>query len=213
MPQINTAFILLAAGSARRMNEEKLLMRFGGKTPIEYCAEAIAGCKTAFSDIIVAVSPATKSEAERVFSNGKIIFGGSERSESVRNALSAIDNADIVVIHDAARCLVTPEIIDESVAAALCHGSGVAAVLARDTIWYDGSTIDRSKAMLAQTPQTFLFERIKRAYDNNVNFTDDCSMYKAAGYEPFFSAGGILNQKLTYQEDIPFFEAVLGARE
>ncbi len=206
------ALVLLAAGSASRMGEEKLLMRFGGKTPIAHCAAAIAACETRFCETVLTVSAATKEEAARSFPYAKLVRGGKTRGESVKNALFSIEEAQVVVIHDVARCLVTPSIIDESVRAAFLHGSGVAAIPARDTIWYAGETMDRSKALLAQTPQSFLFERIRAAYKDFSDATDDCGLYKAAGYEPFFCAGALQNQKLTFPEDIPFFAAILGEK-
>ncbi len=194
------------------MGEEKLLMRFGGKTPIAYCAEAISKCQTEFSQKIVAVSDSTRAEAKSAFLDAVIVDGGATRGLSVKYALDAVADADIVVIHDAARCMVTSAIIDQSVQSAMLYGCGVAAVMARDTIWYEGKTIERNKVMLAQTPQTFSFARIKKAYKNGESYTDDCSLYQAAGYTPYFSEGSLQNQKLTYPQDIPFFETVLGER-
>lgn len=210
------AFILLAAGSARRMGREKLLIPLKGKTPLAHCAAALARCKTRFLKLVVAVGPATEAEAARLFPEAVLVRGGSTRTESVRNALNALDPARVraVAIHDAARCLVTPEIIDESIRTALLHGSGIAAIPARDALWRGTEILPREGVWLAQTPQSFDFARIYGAYARcGKAAADDAAVYAAAGYTPCFSKGAFINQKLTYPEDIPIFEALLGGRE
>ncbi|MDO5112600.1 MAG: IspD/TarI family cytidylyltransferase [Clostridia bacterium] len=204
--------LLLAAGSASRMGEEKLLMRFGGKTPIAHCAAAFASCETRFDAVAVTVSDSTRAEAESAFPAAVLVAGGESRTASVRNGLGVLADVDIVVIHDAARCLVTKEIIDASVQSAIEHGSGVAAIPARDTVRFCGEVIERENVMLAQTPQTFAFARIKAAYAHGFAATDDAAHYAMAGYDVCFSPGSIQNQKLTVPGDIPFFAAFLGER-
>lgn len=210
--RIKAAFILLAAGSARRMGKEKLLLPLAGKTPVALCAAAIAQAQTEFTQIVVAVSPATEAEARGAFPQATLVNGGKTRVLSVKNALAAVKGADYVAIHDAARCLVTPRVIDASMDAAIAYGSGIAAIKARDTVRFDGTAIDREKVMLAQTPQSFALDRIMRAYGiaDDDEATDDCTLYERAGYTPYFSEGELQNQKLTYPQDIGFFEAVIG---
>ena len=100
-PMYKVGLLLLAAGSASRMGEEKLMMRFGGKTPIAHCAAAFAACKTQFASIAVTASSATMAEAKTAFPGAQVIAGGESRSASVRFGLEALQNVDIVVIHDA----------------------------------------------------------------------------------------------------------------
>ncbi len=204
--------LLLAAGSASRMGEEKLLMRFGGKTPIAHCAAAFAGCDTQFAAVVVTVSPSTREEAASAFPSALLVSGGESRTASVRNGLAALAGVDVVVIHDAARCLVPKVVIDASVHSARAYGSGVAAISARDTVRLCGRVIQREDVLLAQTPQSFDFARIKEAYARGFAATDDAAHYAMAGYDVCFSLGAIQNQKLTMPEDIPFFSAFLGER-
>lgn len=204
--------LLLAAGSATRMGEEKLLMRFGGKTPIAHCAAAFAACDTRFFSTVITVSANTRAAAEAAFPAAAVTAGGESRTASVRKGLAALKDVDVVVIHDAARCLVTPDVIDASVRCAIDHGSGVAAIPARDTVRFRGGVIDRNDVMLAQTPQTFVFEAIRAAYARGFEATDDAAHYAMAGNTVCFSPGSIRNQKLTTPDDIPFFEAFLGER-
>ncbi|MEG1547920.1 MAG: 2-C-methyl-D-erythritol 2,4-cyclodiphosphate synthase [Clostridia bacterium] len=205
--------ILLAAGASERMGEDKLCMRFNGKTPLERCMEALHGCKHSFESILVAVSELTREAAEAlaaVNDNICIVAGGAQRGDSVYNALKAM-KADIVVIHDAARCLVTPEIIDASIDEAIRSGSGIVGVYSRDTIRRNGAILPRDEIFLTQTPQTFMYERILKSYENarleHYYATDDCALYERAGYTPSFVVGSIMNQKLTGRGDIAFFTA------
>lgn len=217
----DTAAVLLAAGSSRRMGMDKLQLCFGGKTPIEHSFAALAAAGV--NRICIAVSDATKAQADEIAKAANIpvtvVKGGSTRGESVYNALRALNGADIVVIHDAARCLVTPALIRESIISAMRFGSGIAALPARDTVWRRGDSVPlkREELLLAQTPQTFCYGLIMQAYHNAFNSkalgeaTDDCVLFIQNGNTPHFIEGNIMNQKFTRPEDMPLFAAQLGA--
>ena len=124
--------------------------------------------------------------------------------------------AGIAAIHDAARCLVPPAVIDAAVCGAREHGCGVAAIPMRDTVRdAKGTLLPRETLFLMQTPQAFDFARILAAYEaaeaGGFQATDDCAVYAAAGYALHFTEGSIMNQKLTYRQDLPFFRAACGA--
>ena len=219
---MNVACVLLAAGSSQRMGENKLGFSFQGQTPLEICAEAFFAAEKALYKMAVAVSQKTRPQGERLRTRyGErvvLVEGGATRTESVYNALLALQGADVVAIHDAARCLVSPAVIAESIKSAIACGSGVAGIPARDTVRLAGTGIlDRSKIMLAQTPQSFLYERILQAYNNafesGFEATDDLALYERMGYTGVFTEGSIINQKLTYPSDVPMFEAALGAAQ
>ena len=214
---VSVCAVLLAAGASLRMGENKLLIRFGGKTPIKMCLAAFDGCKTRFDRIVIAVSDDTRQVAEDCAAGRTdviIVQGGAERGDSVYNALCALAGADVIAIHDAARCLVTPEIIDKSVSSALEHGSGIAGMYCRDTLRMDGALLPRERVFVTQTPQTFDYALIRSAYETarqeGYSATDDCALYEHAGHMPAFVSGGLINQKLTGREDIPFFAAAGG---
>ncbi len=211
--------ILLAAGNSTRMGTNKLALRIGGETPIERCFDAISRSSFAFSSVLVTVSELTQGDVAALCACGKYNFpikpisGGTTRGGSVYNALRALDaDTDVVVIHDAARCLVTADIIDKSIESALAFGSGIVGVMARDTIRnISGELLDRNELFITQTPQTFRFSRILSAYasaaETGLCDTDDCAVYERAGFKASFVDGGIMNQKLTCASDLPFFEA------
>jgi 2-C-methyl-D-erythritol 4-phosphate cytidylyltransferase / 2-C-methyl-D-erythritol 2,4-cyclodiphosphate synthase len=201
--------ILLCAGGSTRMGFDKLLTLIAGKTAIERSMTALV--RGGAEEIVFAVSPATRSFVEALVCPvpSRIVEGGETRAQSVKHALDAIETADIVAIHDAARCMVSPETVRESIVSAEQFGSGVVAGKVTDTIVQlsGGAVIplDRSRLIRMQTPQTFRFARIKQAYETGdlSSVTDDCALYIAAGYEPkfVFTEGEAANQKLTTGED------------
>ena len=149
--------------------------------------------------------------------------GGATRAASVLNGLKAMlavaSPGDWVLVHDAARCLITPEQIMSLVAA--CSQDAVGGLLAQplpDTLKQasDGrvsATIDRSDKWLAQTPQMFrigaLIDALERAGDA---VTDEASAMEALGHRPLLVPGSAQNFKVTYPEDFALAEAVLASR-
>ena len=201
--------ILLCAGGSTRMGFDKLLTPIAGKTAIERSMEALilGGAE----EIVFTVSPATQPFVESLACPvpRRIVPGGDTRAQSVKNALLAIKQADIVAIHDAARCMVSPETVRESIRSAALYGSGVVAGRVTDTIMQlDGGRVcplERNKLIRMQTPQTFQYNLIRRAYETGdlSAVTDDCALYIAAGLEPRFvyTEGEAANRKLTTGED------------
>jgi 2-C-methyl-D-erythritol 4-phosphate cytidylyltransferase/2-C-methyl-D-erythritol 2,4-cyclodiphosphate synthase len=201
--------ILLCAGGSTRMGFDKLLTPIAGKTAIERSLAALISGGA--EEIVFTVSLATREFVESLACPvpNRIVDGGETRAESVKYALDCIERADIVAIHDAARCMVSPETVRESILSAKEFGSGVVAGKVTDTIvQLDESgvtTLDRDRLIRMQTPQTFRFDQIKHAYDTGdlTSVTDDCALYIAAGYEPrfVFTEGEAANQKLTTGAD------------
>ncbi|MDO4492679.1 MAG: 2-C-methyl-D-erythritol 2,4-cyclodiphosphate synthase [Clostridia bacterium] len=200
--------ILLCAGGSTRMGFDKLMTPVSGKCAIARSAEAlIAGGVT---EIVFAVSERTRAfcEALPLSVPKTLVQGGAERRDSVRNAIAAA-TGDILVIHDAARCLVSPAIVRSSIASAEQYGNGVVALSVTDTVFLseDGklTRLPREKLLRMQTPQTFRKAEIAEAYRNTApeaaEATDDCTLYALAGYVPHFVAGSEDNFKLTTPAD------------
>lgn len=207
------AAALLAAGSSCRMGCNKMTMHICGEsTTLELSVKALLGAGV--SDIVIACSEATRAEAERLSAlyGLRVAEGGATRGESVYNALSVMQ-CDIAVIHDGARCLVTPGIILDSIATAASCGSGIASLPARDAMRGPDGMLDRSGVMIVQTPQSFDYTRIWKAYcaakERGFDAVDDSAVYEAMWGAPGFSNGSLQNQKLTYREDEGFFRAAL----
>ena len=150
--------------------------------------------------------------------------GGSTRASSVLNGLDFLLQQgavarDWVLVHDAARCLITPGQIDALIDA--CVTDEVGGLLAHplsDTLKTEvggrvSLTLDRSDKWLAQTPQMFrigmLMDALKQAGDK---VTDESSAMEALGFQPMLVPGSAQNFKVTYPEDFALAAAVLSAR-
>ena len=150
----------------------------------------------------------------------QIVEGGSERQYSIANALKSLpDNCDVVLVHDAARPLITVETIEEVVNAARTYGGAIAAVPEKNTIKViddDGFVVDtppRAKLVSVQTPQGFRREIIVKAYEqaerDNFLGTDDSSLVERLGCKVKIVKSDYKNIKITTPEDILIAEAFL----
>lgn len=150
--------------------------------------------------------------------------GGDTRAASVSNGLAALRNlgaqdSDWVLVHDAARCLVTPQQIGRLVEdCAQDEVGGLLALKLPDTLKQEqggrvAATLDRGDKWLAQTPQMFRLGLLQRALQTaGVQVTDESSAIEALGLAPRLVNGSAQNFKVTYPEDFALAEAVLEAR-
>jgi 2-C-methyl-D-erythritol 4-phosphate cytidylyltransferase len=145
----------------------------------------------------------------------QLVKGGKTRFESVKNGLRSIENEGLVAIHDGVRPFVTSQLIDQCYKSADEYGSGVAAVIPKDSIREltesGNRTVDRHQYRLIQTPQTFEVSIIKQAYlsADNTGFTDDASVAENAGIVISLVDGDYSNIKITTPEDIKIAQALL----
>ncbi len=154
-----------------------------------------------------------------------IVGGGAHRQDSVRNGLDALAKLNAtcrwVMIHDGARPLVTPLILQEGLHAAQQHQASVAAVPVKDTIKHvqDSkivATIDRTQLWTVQTPQVFAFPLIHQAHhllSTQEKATDDATLLERLGHTVSIFAGSYTNIKITTPEDIVFAEVLLAKEE
>jgi len=151
----------------------------------------------------------------------QIVAGGEQRQESVFRGIEACDqNAAYYAIHDGARPLVSAQIIDDCIAAAIEHGAAAAGVPVKDTIkvaspdGFISSTPDRSRLFAIQTPQIFEAKLYRRAMSEarreNRVYTDDCQLVEHTGRPVFISPGDYTNIKITTPEDLAVAEALVG---
>jgi 2-C-methyl-D-erythritol 4-phosphate cytidylyltransferase len=154
----------------------------------------------------------------------ELIIGGSSRQESVYNGLQALPTeAQQVLIHDGARCLVTPDLLN-SCAQAIAHCPGlIAAVPVKDTIKVvddNGiiqSTPDRRNLWAAQTPQGFNVNLLKQCHAEGMRqgweVTDDAALFEKCGLEVQIVEGEETNLKVTTPQDLAIAEFILNSRE
>lgn len=183
----------------------------------------------AVDEIVLVVNQDEMDQASRLVDEHEIskvshvIPGGEIRQDSVRNGLTCISpSAEIVAIHDAARPLVTQEIILASIEAARENGAAIAAVPVVDTIKssldcrFVSGTPDRSQLYSVQTPQTFerrlIESAYERAYADCFVGTDDASLVERLGESVVIVSGSYDNIKVTTPPDVATAEAVLAAR-
>lgn len=155
----------------------------------------------------------------------EFVVGGEHRQQSVQHALKAITAApdDIVLVHDAVRPLVTSEIIDDVIEAARRYGAAIAGLPAVDTVKQvertaEGAiiktTIPRAGVVLAQTPQGFRYDVIKKAFDeataDGFMGTDEASLVERSGHEVAVVMGSPRNIKITTPGDMELAEFYLG---
>ena len=167
-------------------------------------------------DGVLATHPQPVFEAVRT--------GGATRAESVLAGLRELvkqgaHDTDWVLVHDAARCLVTPEQINALIDA--CQDDAVGGLLAHklaDTLKAEANgrvaqTVDRSDKWLAQTPQMFRLGVLLKALEQaGAAVTDESSAIEAMGFKPLLVSGNAQNFKVTYPEDFALAAAILNSR-
>lgn len=146
----------------------------------------------------------------------KVVEGGANRFESVRNALFSITETDcLVAVHDGARPLVSDEVISTSFNTAESCGTAIPVVPVTDSIRLldrNGShSVNRDSLVAVQTPQTFRIEILKDAYStaNSPLFTDDASVVEFRGTSVNLYPGDERNIKITHPMDIKTAEWIL----
>lgn len=198
-----------------------------GQPMVQHTLQAFAAVKRIGSCVVV-VAPEDAFFEGQCDSGFQVVpCGGATRAASVLNGLHHLaargaEPDDWVLVHDAARCLVTPELIDRLIDA--CHCDPVGGLLAQpvpDTLKQGrdervSATVDRSDKWLAQTPQMFrlgaLTQALLMAQTLGEPVTDEASAMEAAGLAPQLVRGSAHNFKVTYPEDFELAEALIKAR-
>ena len=204
--------IVPAGGSGERLGAErpKAFVVCAGRPLLEWSVEVLS----AVCDRVIVAVPAGHEGPGWV-------EGGASRSASVRNALSAAPEARTVVVHDAARPLVTRELVESCLAALMGVDGVTAAAPVTDTIkqaYPDGTverTLDRSRLWAVQTPQVFRADALRRALEVSDEVlaaaTDDASLVEAAGGSVRVVESPAENFKVTSHRDLEVAERILGS--
>lgn len=209
--------IIPAGGTSSRFGKNnKLLEKIGEKEVIKYTVEAFE--KSNIDEIIICANISIIEDLQRILSDCKkvrIIEGGASRQESVFNGIKACE-CDYVLIHDAARPMITTDLINTAIDEVVFKNALTVATKTIDTIKevVDGKivkTIDRSKLYNTQTPQAFKYNLIKDAHEklSGQNFTDDAGMLEALGETVYILNGSYKNIKITTQNDIDIAKVYL----
>ncbi|MBQ9938316.1 MAG: 2-C-methyl-D-erythritol 4-phosphate cytidylyltransferase [Oscillospiraceae bacterium] len=221
--------IIAAAGSSRRMGDDKLLIPIEGVPTVVMSVAAFENCPD-INEMVIVTRAEKISVFEKLFSEAgfskpiKLVEGADTRQGSVINGLAAVsENSDYIAIHDGARPLVTPAQISACIASAVKYGAAALGSKVKDTIKQVDSdniiekTIDRSLLWAVHTPQIFeakLYRKaMQNAADNGKDYTDDCQLVEAVGQRVYMEFDGYENLKLTTPEDVLIAEAIVKRRK
>ena len=217
---------MAAQSGARPGQTTKQFAEIAGKPILLHTLEKFAQVSRV-NDMYIAVR---ENEAERLrdFLSAErfrpkihVVVGGDHRQHSVANALSSVkaDAGDVVLVHDAVRPFVDCEIIESVIEAVAKHGAAIAGLPAVDTIKQvertaEGaiitSTIPRERVVMAQTPQGFRYDLLKRVFDEALQDgfigTDEASLVERAGHEVAVVMGSPRNIKITTPADMELAE-------
>jgi len=219
--------LIVAAGSGERLGagQPKALIELAGRPLVQWSIDALQAV-AAVEQIVVALPPATAAPAGVTG-----VEGGATRSQSVRRALAAArapqlrDAGDLVLVHDAARPLLTPRLAERVIAAVQRDTSADAAIAVApvtDTIKRADSsgavtaTLDRSELWAVQTPQVFRREALEEALRappaELASATDDASLIERGGGRVIVISSEEDNVKVTTRLDLRLAELLLGER-
>jgi 2-C-methyl-D-erythritol 4-phosphate cytidylyltransferase len=206
--------IVPAGGSGERLGADrpKAFVACGGRPLLEWSVEVLSSvCER----VVVAVPEGYEQAPDRV-------RGGASRSESVRNALAAAPEASVAVVHDAARPLLTADLVRGCLDALEGVDGAIAAAPVTDTVKEVDSrrrvirTLERSGLWAVQTPQVFHAGVLRRALDADqevlARATDDASLIEASGGRLRVVEAPPENIKVTSSFDLALAEQMLSAR-
>lgn len=222
--------IVVAGGSGRRFGSMKQFEDLGGQRVIDHAVTTALDC----SDGVVVVVPDDDVDEERSRHGGRadrdgsvvIVSGGPTRTASVRNGLRAVAaDADIVLVHDAARPFASVALFESVIRAVVSGADGaipglpmvdtvkvievsdvprVGAVVPRVV-----ATPDRATLVSVQTPQGFRADVLRRAYESEIDSTDDSALVEAIGGTVIVVPGEADNRKITHVEDLVWARTVV----
>jgi len=220
--------IVAAAGKGRRFGapENKVFARLAGHSVLYWTLTGLSAC-AAIDALVLVTSTDDLEQVSQIAAPfpkvHAVCEGGAERSDSVWNALQALpDGTEFVAVHDAARPLVSQELLTAVIEAAREHAAALPATPVSDTLKRstDGrqtlETVDRRTLYGVQTPQVFSRELLLRAYREaqaaGYLGTDDASYVERLGHPVFLVPGERTNLKITVAEDLLVAEALLSNR-
>jgi len=208
------------------MGADKLWLEVAGRPLLAWTLVAVAAAHR--FDAVCVVAPEERWEAlqEAGAAAGigdlRLVEGGDHRVDSVRAGLAAVPDAEVVVVHDAARPLCPPDVFHRVVDAAREHGAVTAAVPVVDSIKRVDeqgrvlASLDRAELVAVQTPQGFRSDLLatahRRALADGVVADDDCALVERLGHEVRVVMGDPLNLKVTRPADLDAVRAALAPR-
>lgn len=228
---MKTTAIVTAGGKGIRLKDQtpKQFLKLAGLPIIIHTLRAFENAQSI--DEMIVVIPETEQdrfksynlESYEITKIKRTVAGGETRQASVGNGLELVDeDTDFVAIHDAARCLITPALIDRAVKACTGWDGAIVALPVRDTLKqvstkYIEKTVPRKDLWGMQTPQVFRFPFIRNAYRkakrDGFEATDDAAIAEYLGAKMRVVEGSLQNLKITLPEDLKTAEVLLQANK
>lgn len=216
--------IVVAGGAGQRFGGAKQFADLGGR-PV--AAWSVAACLAATDGVVLVVPDGEAAPGTESFGADKVVSGGSTRSASVRSGLEAVpEEAEIVVVHDAARPLASADLVaevvaalsDPSVAGVICActmGDTVKRIRPALRTDRDGptgdvlDTLERDELVAVQTPQAFRATVLRTAHGEGAEATDDAALVERLGATVRVVPGDPRNIKITTPSDLALAEHLL----
>lgn len=231
-----TVALLTAAGSGTRMGQDipKQFMHVENKPVIIHTLEAFQNHPSI--DAIVVVTIPTWTDVLKAYAAQFnitklrwVVPGGDSGQESIYNGLAALKEElteeDVVMIHDGNRCMVSSEIISDSLVTFKKYGSAVAAIPCVEAVFRSNDngvtsdiSIPREQLFRTQTPHTYTLGKLlwahEQAKEKGITETAaSCTLMQALGETVYFSKGSEMNLKLTTVDDLMIFQALLHTKK
>lgn len=218
--------VIVGAGRAERMGGlDKVFAPLDGRPLLAHSIAAFAASRQ-IQFIVVVLNEENLERGRALVQESRwrkvtaVIPGGERRQDSVRAGLMALPPCDLVAVHDAARPLVTTELIRRGIEVATVTGAAIAAVPVKDTIKRVGDggrvleTPPRDMLWAAQTPQVARRETLERAYAyadrRGLTVTDEAGLLEAIGADVTVFTGSYHNLKVTTPDDLTIAGVLLG---
>lgn len=226
---LKVSVVLVAAGTGRRFGKAKQFQSLGGQ-PLLYWPLRTLERTPSVVEVVLVVAADRGAWARRFVQRSRlkkvraIVPGGRERADSVRAGLAVVSSGmDVVLIHDAARALVSRDLVERVAIAAKRSGAALAARPVADTVkravlkrgrFFVKETVPRAGLWLAQTPQGFLRDvALRIAPRLSSTLTDDVQAAEKMGIPVEMVVGSALNFKVTVPEDFELCRVLLGQRQ
>ncbi len=217
--------IIAAGGRGARFGGDrpKQLLTLGGRPILQHSVEAFVRSDR-IAEIVVALPPDLAANPPAYLRGSikpiQIVEGGERRQDSVANAFARVSaSSELIVIHDAARPMVSADLIGRTIDAAAEHGAAIAALQATDTVKRGNAdrvivgTLPRTEIFLAQTPQVFRTGVLRDALalaHASADATDEATLAEQAGHHVRLVEGDPRNVKITTPADLEMAERALG---